>query len=140
PLLRTTRTELEAYLIVIGQEWREDSSNRDLRHARNRVRHEIMPRLEHSLNPAVRESLAEAAEIARSEEEYWQEEVDRVLPEIWEAERRTIKLTEIATLPLDLQRRVVRSAAEVLRLRVEFRHVEKVLEVASGLEKSEIVA
>src|SRR5438105_266555 len=63
PLLRTTRTELEAYLIEIGQEWREDSSNRDLRHARNRVRHEIMPRLEHSLNPAVRESLAEVAEI-----------------------------------------------------------------------------
>ena len=72
----------------IGQDWREDSSNRDLRHARNRVRHGIMPRLERTLNPRVKEALAETADIARSEEEYWQKEVERVLPEVWQAPRR----------------------------------------------------
>ena len=63
--------------------WREDQSNRDLRHMRNRVRHGILPRLERYLNPAVREALAETAEIARAEEEYWQKEVARVLPQVW---------------------------------------------------------
>src|SRR4029077_16870513 len=58
PLLRTARTELEAYLREIGQDWREDSSNRDLRYARNRVRHGIVPRLQRTLNPNVREALA----------------------------------------------------------------------------------
>ncbi len=71
PLLGTGRRELEAYLRALGQGWREDSSNRDLRHSRNRVRHGIMPRLERHLNPAVRETLAEVAEIARAEEDYW---------------------------------------------------------------------
>ena len=89
PLLQTRRKLLEGYLEEIGQDWREDSSNRDLRHARNRVRHGIVPRLERTLNPSVRETLAETADIARSEEEYWQKEVDRVLPEVWQAERRT---------------------------------------------------
>src|SRR5437016_3508462 len=84
PLLRTGRTQLEAYLREIGQDWREDSSNRDLRHARNRVRHGIVPRLQRTLNPKVKEVLAETAEIARSEEEYWQQEVQRLLPGVWE--------------------------------------------------------
>jgi tRNA(Ile)-lysidine synthase len=125
PLLRTARTQVEAYLREIEQDWREDSSNRDLRHARNRVRHGIVPRLERALNPKVREALAEVAEIARSEEEYWQTEVECLLPEVWEA--RTRRLIGLAGLPLALQRRVVRAAAESLGLRLEFQHVEEIL-------------
>ena len=130
PLLQTRRRLLETYLAKIGQEWREDSSNRDLRHARNRVRHGIVPRLERTLNPSVRETLAETADIARSEEEYWQKEVDRVLPEVWQAERRALEPIALAALPLALRRRVVRAAAESLGLGLEFRHVEEILDLS----------
>jgi tRNA(Ile)-lysidine synthase len=130
PLLRTGRTQLEAYLREIGQDWREDSSNRDLRHARNRVRHGIVPRLQRTLNPKVKEVLAETAEIARSEEEYWQKEVRRVLPGVWEVRTRT--LTGLDALPMALRRRVVRAAGESLGLRLEFRHVEGILGLASA--------
>jgi tRNA(Ile)-lysidine synthase len=129
PLLQTRRKLLEAYLREIGQDWREDSSNRDLRHARNRVRHGIVPRLERSLNPAVRETLGETADIARSEEEYWQNEVARSLPKVCLPERRIIRRDELKALPLALQRRVVRAVAESLGLRLEFHHVEEVLEL-----------
>ena len=127
PLLSTRRSRLEAYLKEIGQEWREDSSNRDLRHARNRVRLGIVPRLERSLNPAVRETLAETAEIARAEEEYWQAEVARVLPTLWKADRRILQVSELGRLALALRRRVVRAAAECLGLHLEFKHVEEIL-------------
>jgi tRNA(Ile)-lysidine synthase len=132
PLLNTRRKQLEAYLREIGQEWREDSSNRDLRHARNRVRHGIVPRLERSLNPAVRETLAETAEIARAEEEYWQDELSRVLAAVWDKERRTLRRRELAALPSALQRRVVRAAAESLGLRLEFKHVEEIFSAAKS--------
>ena len=130
PLLGTRRRELEAYLRELGQGWREDSSNRDLRHSRNRVRHGIMPRLERHLNPAVRETLAEIAEIARAEEEYWQQEVLRVLPQVWTA--NTLKLGVLADFPLALRRHVVRAAGESLGLQLEFGHVEDVLQAASN--------
>jgi tRNA(Ile)-lysidine synthase len=129
PLLKTRRKVLESYLGEIGQDWHEDSSNRDLRHARNRVRHGIVPRLERTLNPAVRETLGETADIARWEEEYWQQEVTLALTEVWQAERRTLLLAELAALPLALRRRVVRAAAESLSVRLEFRHVEEILEL-----------
>src|SRR5438876_8060512 len=135
PLLGVRRKELEAYLIAEGQRWREDSSNRDLQHARNRVRHGILPRLERNLNPAVREILAETAEIARAEEEYWNAEVGRIL-EASAGHRRdagaAVGLENFVALPLALQRRLVRAAAENFGLRLEFRHVEEILELISN--------
>jgi tRNA(Ile)-lysidine synthase len=75
PLLPFRHGQIEAYLRAAGQEWREDSSNTDLRFTRNRVRVQLLPILEQQFNPAVAESLAELADIARAEEEYWQNEV-----------------------------------------------------------------
>src|SRR5438046_539104 len=136
PLLGVRRKELEAYLIAEGQRWREDSSNRDLQHARNRVRHGILPRLERNLNPAVREILAETAEIARAEEEYWSAEVGRILQASAGHRPRdpgaTVGLENFVGLPLALQRRLVRASAENFGLRLEFRHVEEILELISN--------
>lgn len=134
PLLGTRRGELQAYLIGLGQTWREDKSNRDLRHMRNRVRHGILPRLERNFNPAVREALAETAEIARTEEEYWEKELARVLPQVWQADagERMLKLALLNNLPLALQRRVVRAATECLGLRLDFQHVEEILAQSSN--------
>lgn len=142
PLLAIKRKDLELYLKSLGQPWREDASNRDLRHARNRVRHGILPRLERFLNPAVREALAETAEIARAEEDYWQREVAQVLPQLWTQKSGALKSAALATLPLALQRRVVRSACESLGLRLEFHHVEEILALAAsrGAKSTELPA
>ena len=75
PLLTIRRRELEQYLKDIGQPWREDSSNADERFTRNRVRKLVLPLLEQEFNPSVAENLAELAEIARGEEDYWENEV-----------------------------------------------------------------
>jgi tRNA(Ile)-lysidine synthetase-like protein len=75
PLLRVRRRELEQYLADLKQPWREDSSNADSRFTRNRVRKLVLPLLEREFNPAVVESFAELAEIARDEEDYWENEI-----------------------------------------------------------------
>jgi tRNA(Ile)-lysidine synthase len=75
PLLGIRHRELEQYLNDIGQPWREDSTNTDSRFTRNRVRKLVVPLLEQEFNPAVAESLAELAEIARGEEDYWDNEI-----------------------------------------------------------------
>jgi tRNA(Ile)-lysidine synthase len=139
PLLGIRRNDIEAYLASLGQERREDASNRDLRHARNRVRHEILPRLERDLNPAVREMLAETAEIARVEEEYWEHAVKQVLRQ-FEADPRSLNLRELLALPLALQRRVLRAVTKPLGLRLEFRQVEKILAVAEGRARAAVLA
>ena len=126
PLLATRREDLRSYLTEIGQTWREDSSNRDLRHTRNRIRHGILPRFKLHVNPSVQDALADAAEIARGEEEYWAEEVARLLPQVWQS-KGTLNYAQLETLPLAVRRRLVRAAAESLGLAMELRHVDEVL-------------
>jgi tRNA(Ile)-lysidine synthase len=75
PLLGTRRRELGQYLADLKQPWREDSTNADSKFTRNRVRSLVLPLLEREFNPAVAESFSELAEIARDEEDYWENEI-----------------------------------------------------------------
>ncbi len=75
PLLGIRRRELEQYLVDLKQPWREDSSNADSRFTRNRLRKLVLPLLEREFNPAVVEGFSELAEIARDEEDYWENEI-----------------------------------------------------------------
>jgi tRNA(Ile)-lysidine synthase len=125
PLLGTTRTEIEVFLNAIGQRWREDSSNRHLTFTRNRIRHELLPLLE-GWNPRLREHLSQMAMLARDEEEWWQQEVARVAPQLIlpgkpvrgggraAAGGLAIELTRFASLAPALQRRLLRYASEKL--------------------------
>jgi tRNA(Ile)-lysidine synthase len=45
PLLGCARDELREYLENMRQSWREDATNADVHYARNRLRHEILPRM-----------------------------------------------------------------------------------------------
>src|SRR5260221_3636546 len=128
PLLDTRSGDVERYLASLGQPWREDSSNRDLHHTRNRVRKSLIPLLEKDFNPEITERLADFAEIAQAEEDYWESELKRFLAS------NPLQINILLTLPLALRRRVVRAAAAPLGLQLEFRQVESVLEVAAGGE------
>jgi tRNA(Ile)-lysidine synthase len=75
PLLGVRRRELEQYLVDLKQSWREDSTNADSKFTRNRVRNLVLPLLEREFNPSVGQSLSELAEIARDEEDYWENEI-----------------------------------------------------------------
>lgn len=133
PVLGTRHSQLRNYLEGIGQTWREDASNQDLRFARNRVRHQILPFLEKEINSSSCGIMADNAEIAREEEEYWAGEMQRLFPELWRkgGQGGTVDFTSLRTFPLAVQRRLVRAAAESLELGLEFRHVEEILHLRS---------
>ena len=58
PLLGCRDCELREYLVRYGEEWREDASNGDVSIERNRVRHEVIPFLERTLDPHIVEHIA----------------------------------------------------------------------------------
>jgi tRNA(Ile)-lysidine synthase len=71
PLLETRREELREDLRALGQEWREDASNRDLTRLRARVRHSVLPHIERELQPGVVKHLCELSKLVREEESFW---------------------------------------------------------------------
>ena len=62
------------------QPWREDASNQDLAHTRNRIRWQLLPLLR-TFNPQIAAQLARLATISADEEAYWQAEVEP--PSAW---------------------------------------------------------
>ena len=135
PLLSATRAEVEAYLAALGQNWREDSSNRHLTFTRNRIRHELLPLLE-GWNPRLREHLAQMAQLALDEEAWWTGELARIAPQLLlpgkpvrgggraAAEGLALDVTRLAALAPALQRRLLRYAAEQLGAAVDFPSTE----------------
>ncbi|MGA2538876.1 MAG: tRNA lysidine(34) synthetase TilS [Terracidiphilus sp.] len=135
PLLAVTRAEVEAYLKALGQDWREDSSNRDAAFTRNRIRHELLPLLE-GWNPRLKEHLAQMAELARGEEAWWRAEVNRVAAQIVmtgrpvrgggraSGEALALDATRLAALAPALQRRLLRHAVSQLGLSLDYPSTE----------------
>ncbi len=64
PLLGIRRDELRAYLDAIGQPHCCDPSNRDTRFTRNRIRRDLLPRLQRQFNPEIVESLLRLGALA----------------------------------------------------------------------------
>lgn len=58
PLLGCRDAELKDYLRKYGEEWREDASNGDISIERNKVRHEVIPFLERTLDHRLVEHIA----------------------------------------------------------------------------------
>jgi tRNA(Ile)-lysidine synthase len=64
PLLAIRRHELRDYLASLGQPYCEDATNEDLRFARNRIRHDLLPLVERDYRPAAVEALVRLAALA----------------------------------------------------------------------------
>jgi tRNA(Ile)-lysidine synthase len=67
PLLPFTRAEIRAYARAHRLQWREDESNRDVRYARNRIRHDVLPLLERNAPGITRRIAALAADAGAAE-------------------------------------------------------------------------
>jgi tRNA(Ile)-lysidine synthase len=64
PLLGVRRSEVLDYLAAMGLSYRQDSTNRDIKLTRNRIRHELLPCLAENYNPKIAEVLCKLAEQA----------------------------------------------------------------------------
>ena len=130
PFLAIRRSQVESFLRDLGQLWRVDSSNLDLHHTRNRVRHELLPLIARHYNPAIIPTLAAQAEIARAEETYWQSEVLRLWPAVISCAAPhsiTCNIAALEAQPIAVRRRLVRAIADRLGIHLDFEHVERVL-------------
>jgi len=139
PLLAATHAEIEAYLRELGQDWREDTSNRNLTFTRNRIRHELLPLLE-GWNPRLHEHLAQMAALACDEEAWWQSELARLAPQLLLQGRPVrgggraagsgldsglaIEVSRLTALAPAMQRRLIRYAAEKLGAALDFSATE----------------
>jgi tRNA(Ile)-lysidine synthase len=155
PFLETDRASIEAWLLHLGQPWREDATNQDMAHTRNRIRHQLLPMLR-SFNPQIATQLSRLASISGEEEAYWQAELGRILPSILlsgrpargggrsssthpDEETVAIELLRLRSLHPAVGRRVVRAVARRLGVRLNFDQTDQLLAMTeAGPRKFEL--
>jgi len=145
PMLHLRRLDVEHYLKSIGQTWREDTTNADTHHTRNRIRHELLPALARDFNPQIAETLARTAEVLTVDEQYLHAETQRLLPLLAmpgkpvrgggraaTEEGVAIDAQKLQVQPLALRRRIIRLVAEDLGVHLEQQQVEDALALAAN--------
>lgn len=110
PLLAARRSEVLEYLDALDQPYRQDASNADLGFTRNRIRHELLPRLAKDFNPNVVDALLRLAFLAAETQAVIDAQVQRLLPRCLVDEGSTtvrIALAPLAGQPRHLVRELL---------------------------------
>ena len=105
PLLEATREDTREHCRDRGLDWREDSSNRDARFARARIRAEVMPALR-AIAPAAEATIAETSRQLAEEAELLDAAVDAIL-----GGESSVELARLRAEPPALARLVLRRLA-----------------------------
>jgi tRNA(Ile)-lysidine synthase len=139
PLIGVGREDAREFLRARGVTWREDSSNRDSRFARNRIRGTLLPELARDWNPNIAEALAQLGDLAWEEERWWDAELARLGTGAIATTAGGVEmdLGVVNKLPRAVARRLVRETivqAKGDARQIEFGHVERVLDLMSKAE------
>lgn len=133
PLLEINRVQTARFCQELQIAIWEDSSNRDLKYARNRIRHELIPYLQDHFNPQTEQALAQTAEILRAEVEY----LEQLTQELFEQAMMTIGLGKEPPGRLGINRLVLRQAPLALQRRVMRCFLQQTLSVSPSFEQIE---
>jgi len=79
PLIECTKNELLVYSKLRNLKWREDSTNLDLQYTRNKIRHDLLPKLRKEYNPNIVEVLNRAARSVAGADKFVQQAVKEYL-------------------------------------------------------------
>ena len=132
PFLCLRRKTLQAALMELGQQWCEDESNADVAFSRNYLRSRVIPMIEKAYPKAV-ESMARAAEILRDEDQFADDLCHQWLHDhAAQGPWPFILAAPMRECAPAFQRRILRSYAFSLGIKLEFAHVEALRELVEA--------
>jgi tRNA(Ile)-lysidine synthase len=137
PLLAISRSQTYNFCQEVNLPIWEDSTNQDLKYARNRIRNEVLPYFRQHFNPNVESAIAQTVELMQAEVEYLEQIATELREKAVYQENKEIEGQQeiylvkinrqiLKTAPLALQRRVMRQILQqTLGMYPNFQQIEK---------------
>lgn len=134
PLLGVRRKETQALAGELGLPFADDPQNSDLALRRNKIRHELIPRLEAEYNPEVAAALRRTGELAVDDDQQLEAWAARTPQHIAGSGEVMVAAAALVTLPKPVASRVARRAIRAARgpHGGSYQEVASVLAVATG--------
>lgn len=144
PLLEVTRAETFEFCQQYNLPIWEDAYNQDLKYARSRIRHELLPYLQNHFNPQVESALAQTAELLRADVEHLENSANELRQQAMASVSQDTQDTDTSTRGdsnLRLNRLVLRNAPLALQRRVIRQFLKEAQQTAPSFEQiEEIIA
>lgn len=131
PLLDVCRTDIEAFCREQGLEPRIDKTNLEPVYNRNKIRLELLPQMEQTFNPEVKQALVRLANQAAEDEDCLQSMAEKEAAGRWNAREQSLELAGFRRLHRAVAKRVLFWCIRKLGLtyNVSAVHVEKLMEL-----------
>ena len=142
PMLTTSRTEIEQWLEENEIETRQDKTNLEEIYTRNKIRHQIIPRLRDGINAQAVRHIAEAGQKIQKAEAFLQKMTDQAQAKCLERSENSARIRIEPFLqqePIIQEYLIRRAVSEVAAGLKDFtnRHVEALLKIACGAEQGQ---
>jgi tRNA(Ile)-lysidine synthase len=137
PLLDCSRDSILEYLKQKGARYREDSTNKDFRHARNRIRRELIPYLEAGFNPRLVSAITRHALQAQDAWDFMESEAKKALDTVARRIENGVSLERRQLLRLHpaIQKEVLREALKTCMgstRGIRYVHIRSLLSLCSS--------
>jgi len=136
PLIHLRRSDIMDYLAVKKLNYVTDSSNRDLKFHRNKIRARLIPHLKSGYNPKLIDSLNRLTAIVGAEEAWIEDLIQPIFEKtvvFKEKNKLELSIAELIQQPIAVRRRLIRKAilwAKGNLRRMTFAHVESACQLA----------
>lgn len=127
PLLTVTRTEVEAFLQTLGQDYVTDSTNATDAYTRNRIRHDLIPKMQ-QLNPALEQTAIGMLQALQTEQDYMAKKAAAVL-QVHQTDAHT--LSDLQTEHPAMQLRCIMQMLEQFRIPYDAARLHRLQEMLS---------
>jgi tRNA(Ile)-lysidine synthase len=130
PLIHLRRSEIMDYVAVKKLDYVTDSSNRDLKFHRNKIRARLIPQLKNGYNPKLIDSLNRLTAIVGAEEAWIEDLIQPIYEKaivFKEKNKLGLSIAELNQQPVAVRRRLIRKAILGVKgnlRRITFAHVE----------------
>ena len=137
PLLSLSRSEIEFYVRTRNLQVLRDETNSDPKFLRNRIRTDLIPRLQKAYNPQIEDLLSRLATLLQNDDAHLENIAEQALSEaiLYRDNRKFIlDVKRFFGYHISLRRRLIRKVLFALQASAEaarFQAVERILETAS---------
>lgn len=134
PLLREKKETLLEYLSANNIAYCHDSSNDDLQFLRNRIRHDLLPKLKQDFNPSVERTVLQTSVILHADNDLLDQMAEKglsaCLVSLQPETKAEILAPSLLSCHLAIQRRIIEHLCWQMDSRPSFKTIEAILDLA----------
>ncbi|MCX2681483.1 tRNA lysidine(34) synthetase TilS [Galbibacter sp. EGI 63066] len=131
PLLPFSREGILQYALNNKIEWREDSSNAETKYLRNKLRHEVIPKLK-EINPTLLQNFESTINHLKGSSQLIERRVEKLRNKLFEKEGETFKISVKKIQKLKPKQAYLYELFKPYGFRKDIEDIENLLEAQSG--------